>query len=386
MRKRTKKFLFVILIVVLLIALFDFVFNCDFGKASYNYKQNDDGTIILTEYLGDKKYILIPSVFDEKHVVSLERTFFENSNVEKVYIQPGVKVIDSASFYGCENLKTVYIPKTVTRLGENAFAYSGIQRINISQVTEIDIFCFYECKELYFFVSETKEILQLRGSSFFNSGLTYMFLEKNPQYTFTTFSQTCTFGTNQSQLSKVVCLIPGFIQLLTFLQNYQISQWLIVLLLITYLLALVCIELYKVYVTLCGALNKNSYKKYLLQEREIINKTDAMDGMNKLARFKKINRTSTGFKFNLLVFVSLPYVYLVFLIWSKLLVILDITTFFAKLILLFLILLSPLIVVIIFKFIRSIYRTIKLRRFDLPVKPKLRILKLDKKRRYKYDK
>ena len=51
-----------------------------------------------------------------------ERTFLNCVSLETVTLSPKAKTIDAHAFRGCSNLKTITVPKTVTSVGEAAFA------------------------------------------------------------------------------------------------------------------------------------------------------------------------------------------------------------------------------------------------------------------------
>lgn len=60
-----------------------------------------------------------------------------------------VKRIGSEAFYGCSGLKMIRLPAYLEKIGEYAFAYSGLIDIEIGgQVKEIDTAAFNSCKEL----------------------------------------------------------------------------------------------------------------------------------------------------------------------------------------------------------------------------------------------
>ena len=64
--------------------------------------------------------------------------FFNGSSVEKITLSEGLTEIPAAAFNGANNLKEVNIPTTVTTIGINAFAYTGLEKLIVpSTVTNI---------------------------------------------------------------------------------------------------------------------------------------------------------------------------------------------------------------------------------------------------------
>ncbi len=75
--------------------------------------------------------------------------FSEFENLTDVYLPDSLKIIDDAAFFGCLNLKKINIPNSVTKIGEFAFALSGLEAVIIPKsVTEIDEGAFAACENL----------------------------------------------------------------------------------------------------------------------------------------------------------------------------------------------------------------------------------------------
>ncbi len=113
-----KKGLSVILSLVLIITCLPFSVSArskryDCGDYSYTLK---NGKATLRRYEGKgEKIFKIPSQLDGYPVVKIGVCAFEGIDFETVIIPEGVTTIDAA-FYWCEALKTVKIPKTVTKI------------------------------------------------------------------------------------------------------------------------------------------------------------------------------------------------------------------------------------------------------------------------------
>ena len=115
--------------------------------------------IKITGYAGNSKTLMIPDEIDGVSVVSISgNAFYNNTRLEYVYIPDSVTVIDNGStygfgdgtFYGCENLKTVRLPRFLKEISTNLFHNcTSLVSIEIpNTVTRICESGFYGCKSL----------------------------------------------------------------------------------------------------------------------------------------------------------------------------------------------------------------------------------------------
>lgn len=126
------------------------------GEIEYEYYV-ENGKAVLTEYLGDSKNVVVPSEIDGYIVEKLEGTFCDNRKIKKVEIPEGIKSIGEKTFYGCENLKNVSIPYSVSELGPFAFAYSGIRSVVLGpEIHYISEGCFAGCSKLFVVEAQAK--------------------------------------------------------------------------------------------------------------------------------------------------------------------------------------------------------------------------------------
>lgn len=90
------------------------------------------------------KEITIPST-----VKSIGLEAFAHSGVEKVNLKSGLKTIGEKAFIGCKNLKSIEIPDTVETIEFNAFQSSGLVSVEIpANVKEIGANAFLGCDYL----------------------------------------------------------------------------------------------------------------------------------------------------------------------------------------------------------------------------------------------
>lgn len=82
----------------------------------------EDGTLRLTGYAGTGPTVEIPSSLNGAPVTHLGSELFANRNdIETIIVPDGVAVIEQYVFFKCKHLKTLFLPKTLKRIGEGAF-------------------------------------------------------------------------------------------------------------------------------------------------------------------------------------------------------------------------------------------------------------------------
>ena len=117
----------------------------------FAYKDIDDDTVEITEYIGDGTTVAIPSTIYEKKVISIgKKAFYFCSSLESVTIPDGVTKIGDDAFANCFNLKSITIPNSVTSIGYRAFdSCSSLESITIpDSVTSIETCAFRACRSL----------------------------------------------------------------------------------------------------------------------------------------------------------------------------------------------------------------------------------------------
>lgn len=78
-----------------------------------NYFNNQLGNDIPDEYV---EKINIPG-----HIKTIGKNAFYNIRVEELKISEGVEILGDSCFYGCYKLKEIYLPSTLTKIGNYAF-------------------------------------------------------------------------------------------------------------------------------------------------------------------------------------------------------------------------------------------------------------------------
>ena len=178
----------------------------------FKYVVLEDGTIEITEYIGNRSEVIIPEMIEEKIVTSIKGNLFGYSsdyNIEKIYlpksitsiigcydwplyrltdinvdeentvyysengvlfngvtqtlekyplgkteqnycVPDGIQKIQWYAFYGCSSLESIELPSSVTIIGQSAFSHcSALATISLQEgVTNIGRMSFCDCNSL----------------------------------------------------------------------------------------------------------------------------------------------------------------------------------------------------------------------------------------------
>ena len=150
-------------------------------RKSWSFKKQEDGTVIITGYKGDKTKITVPSkigrsvvtaigggafsprqensgltivqIFTRRKITEVklpdtlrsigERAFYECDRLSETVIPDSVEEIGGGAFANCEELKTVVIPASVKDIGSDVFDGSN----NVTVIAEANSFAEKYCKE-----------------------------------------------------------------------------------------------------------------------------------------------------------------------------------------------------------------------------------------------
>jgi hypothetical protein len=104
--------------------------EADEQTIEWETKDNEDGSLTITKYLGKSLDVTIPSLLNGEKVKSIEgkigslniNVLFQNRNrVQSITIEEGVEVVGERAFLEYGNLTSLVIPKSVTKIGKEAF-------------------------------------------------------------------------------------------------------------------------------------------------------------------------------------------------------------------------------------------------------------------------
>ncbi|MDR0324851.1 MAG: leucine-rich repeat domain-containing protein [Oscillospiraceae bacterium] len=107
------------------------------------------GGVVITKYIGSSIKVRIPEKIEGEPVVWIEGGF-SNSGIMDVYIPNSVTIIGENAFYGCTGLTNITIPDGVTSIGYRAFSdCTGLTSVIIPDgVTSIGSQAFRGCTGL----------------------------------------------------------------------------------------------------------------------------------------------------------------------------------------------------------------------------------------------
>lgn len=89
---------------------------------NFEYEVLEDGTIEITNYLGEEANVTIPETIEGKKVTSIgEVAFGYCISLRYIKIPNGVERIEDWAFESCINLRSIEIPESVTSIGDGAF-------------------------------------------------------------------------------------------------------------------------------------------------------------------------------------------------------------------------------------------------------------------------
>lgn len=147
-------------------------------ETDFNFELRKDGTVRITKYLGNAKYLVIPDTIQGVAVTGVAFNDCYLPELIGILIPEGVEYIESLN---AENLQTIILPSSLKVIGSLSF-YKCSKLTNIelpSSLKVIDSLSFYNCSMLTNI--ELPEGLQYIGSgAFYNSGITSITFNSNP--------------------------------------------------------------------------------------------------------------------------------------------------------------------------------------------------------------
>ena len=156
-------------------------FNNYFENKDGTTKTNQDGTLsigngeslVLKDNVTD---LIVPEKIDGQKVTEIsENCFKNNNNLETVTIPGGIKKIDDYAFRGCESLKTVKINDGVEEIGNGIFGLTNDITVYLPKsLTRIGTMLFDEGQNVTVIYEGTKEEFEKLLKDSFTGGSTYV--------------------------------------------------------------------------------------------------------------------------------------------------------------------------------------------------------------------
>lgn len=134
-------------------------------KQIWSYKKQDDGSLIITGYKGDRTEVTVPEKIGKDTVTAIGDHAFcpfarrtnpdmtaVRETIMKITLPDTIRSIGGAAFWNCKSLISVNVPDGVDKIGENTFAECRkLENIIIpNSVQSIDRRAFYCCNSLRF--------------------------------------------------------------------------------------------------------------------------------------------------------------------------------------------------------------------------------------------
>lgn len=129
----------------------------------WNWKKQEDGTLVITGYKGRGTAVAVPSRIGKSTVTAIGANAFSpkaprtseeqkanRAAITSVKLPDGIRVIGEEAFFCCEELSEINIPEGVTDIGEHAFWRCGkLAEITVpDSVVTMGKEAFSECRSL----------------------------------------------------------------------------------------------------------------------------------------------------------------------------------------------------------------------------------------------
>lgn len=97
----------------------------------------DNGGIIITNYIGNSKTVVMPMIIENMPVYQIGSNSFFHKDINAVDIPDTVSVISTSAFEGCYNLRQVTLSRNIQIIKAKAFYFTDMTEIDIPQKVEI---------------------------------------------------------------------------------------------------------------------------------------------------------------------------------------------------------------------------------------------------------
>ena len=105
------------------------------SEDDYEWEDNGDGTVTITEYTGTNTNIVIPDELDGKPVTVLGNRSFHQKNIQSIKLPDTIKVIDISAFSN-NQLTSIDLPDGLENINDTAFYQNKLTSVEIPSSVE----------------------------------------------------------------------------------------------------------------------------------------------------------------------------------------------------------------------------------------------------------
>ena len=116
----------------------------DLTNNGFGYYIVNSNELMVTEYTGNEKNIVIPDSYNNYKVTSIGPNAFSDKEIESVTIPDTVTEIEGHASQSCANLKSVTLSKNLKTLGNNVFFLcTSLEQVTVpGSVTDLGLYTF----------------------------------------------------------------------------------------------------------------------------------------------------------------------------------------------------------------------------------------------------
>ena len=140
----------------------------------FEYEENVDGTINITDCNEQEETLIIPSEIDGKRVKAIKLNYINDRResecqIKRLVISEGINDIMRNAFYNCKSLEQVFFPSTLKMIGDYAFSDCvNIKFVNLPEgLIDIGKEAFHGCRSLES-ISFPRNLKKLGECAFFS--------------------------------------------------------------------------------------------------------------------------------------------------------------------------------------------------------------------------
>ena len=121
-----------------------------FELGAFTFRLVDDLTYAIMAYHGNEEHVVVPESHGGKPVtVIYDEVFKGHAEMKSIYIPDSVTDLGEFLFDGCVNLKEIRLSQNLSSLWPYAFARCGVEELQLPDtLTTIAPFTFKDCKSL----------------------------------------------------------------------------------------------------------------------------------------------------------------------------------------------------------------------------------------------